>query len=255
MLKKWFVFILLVCPMWGATAQQIFMLEDDSGDMSIQQVLSNPDGFQQIDKTAIGFSDSVFWLRVDLENPTSVQQTQVIQFDFHGLELVRNYRLTEQGFQTSEAGCLVPLAQRSMGLLLPSFQEVLMPGERRSHYVRVEGSSGIDLAYSVRTLSEAYAADRRHRMIAISVLVGLTTIGLYILVSGALIRSKLHGWYSGYLALLLLTYVFESQVFQLGDRAWSGLTSILGFAVAQFLCASFSRLVNVAGRLGSLLLG
>ena len=241
MLKKWFVFILLVCPMWGATAQQIFMLEDDSGDMSIQQVLSNPDGFQQTDKTAIGFSDSVFWLRVDLENPTSVQQTQVIQFDFHGLELVRNYRLTEQGFQTSEAGCLVPLEQRSMGLLLPSFQEVLMPGERRSHYVRVEGSTGIDLAYSVRTLSEAYAADRRHRMIAISVLVGLTTIGLYILVSGALIRSKLHGWYSGYLALLLLTYVFESQVFQLGDRAWSGLTSILGFAVAQFFMREFFK--------------
>ena len=241
MLKKWFVFILLVCPVWGATAQQIFMLEDDSGDMSIQQVLSNPDGFQQTDKTAIGFSDSVFWLRVDLENPTSVQQTQVIQFDFHGLELVQNYRLAEQGFQTSEAGCLVPLAQRSMGLLLPSFQEVLMPGERRSHYVRVEGSTGIDLAYSVRTLSEAYAADRRHRMIAISVLVTLTIIGLYILVSGALIRSKLHGWYSGYLALLLLTYVFESQVFQLGDRAWSGLTSILGFAVAQFFMREFFK--------------
>lgn len=241
MLKKWFVFILLVCPMWGATAQQIFMLEDDSGEMSIQQVLTNPDGFQQTDKTAFGFSDSVFWLRVDLENPTSVQQTQVIQFDFHGLERLQNYRLTEQGFQTSEAGCLVPIEQRSMGLLLPSFQEVLMPGERRSHYVRVEGSTGIDLAYSVRTLSEAYAADRRHRTIAISVLAALAIIGLYILVSGALIRSKVHGWYSGYLALLLLTYVFESQVIQLGDRAWSGLTSILGFAVAQFFMREFFK--------------
>ena len=185
------------------------MLEDDSGDMSIQQVLSNPDGFQQTDKTAFGFSDSVFWLRIDLENPTSVQQTKVIQFNFHGLELsklsIGRARLRQV---RRVVWCL--WHRDRWDYYMPSFQEVLMPGERRSHYVRVEGSTGIDLAYSVRTLSEAYAADRRHRMIAISVLVTLTIIGLYILVSGALIRSKLHGWYSGYLALLLLTYVFES---------------------------------------------
>ena len=241
MLKKWFVFTLLVWPMWGAEAQQIFMLEDDSGELSIEQVVSDPQRFQATDKTAFGFSDSVFWLRIDLENPTSVEQTQVIQFDFYGLEQVRNYRITEQGYQTSEAGCTVPLAQRSLELLLPSFQEVLMPGERRSHYVRVEGSTGIDLAYSVRTLSEAYAADRRHQIIAIAVLVALTTIGFYILVAGALIRSKLHGWYSGYLALLLLTYIVESQVLQVGDRAWSGVTSILGFAVAQFFMREFFK--------------
>ena len=241
MLKKWFVFTLLVWPMWGAAAQQIFMLEDDSGELSIEQIISGPQRFQLTDKTAFGFSDSVFWLRIDLENPTSVEQTQVIQFDFHAPEQLRNYRITEQGFQTSEAGGLVPLAQRSLELLLPSFQEVLMPGERRSHYVRVESFTGIDLAYSVRAVSEAYAADRRHRIIAIAVLVALTTIGLYILVSGALIRSKLHGWYSGYLALLLLTYIFESQVLQLGDRTWSGMTGILGFAVAQFFMREFFK--------------
>ena len=241
MLKKWFVFTLLVWPMWGAAAQQIFVPEDDSGELSIEQIVSDPQRFQLTEKTAFGFSDSVFWLRIDLENPTSVEQTQVIQFDFYGLEQVWNYRITEQGFQRSEAGCLVPLAQRSLELLLPSFQEVLMPGEQRSHYVRVEGSTGIDLAYSVRTLSEAYAADRRHQIIAIAVLVALTTIGLYILVSGTLIRSKLHGWYSGYLALLLLTYIYESGVLQVGDRAWSGMTGILGFAVAQFFMREFFK--------------
>lgn len=241
MLKKWLVFILLAYPMWGAAAQHVLMLEDVSGDMSIEQVLSDPERFQETDKTAFGFTDSVFWLRIDLENPTTVQQTQVIQFDFHGLEQVRNYRLTEQGFQTSEAGCLVPLAQRSMGLRLPSFHEVLMPGERRSHYIRIESSTGVDLAYSIRTVPEAYSTDRRHRIIEAAVLVALTTIGLYILISGVLIGSRPHLWYSGYLILLLLTYVFDSQVLHWGDRAWSGMTGILGFVVAQFFMREFFK--------------
>lgn len=85
MLKKLFVFALLLYPTWGFAAQPLLMFEDVSGDMSIEQVLSNPQRFQQTDKTAFGFSDSVFWLRIDLENPTSVQQTKVIQFNFHGL--------------------------------------------------------------------------------------------------------------------------------------------------------------------------
>ena len=241
MLKKLFVFALLLYPMWGTAAQPVLMLEDVSGDMSIEQVLSNPQRFQQTDKTAFGFSDSVFWLRIDLENPTSVQQTKVIQFNFHGLEKVENYRLTEQGYETRQSGCLLPVSQRSMGLMLPSFSETLTPGERRSHYVRVESAAGIDLAYSVKTLPDAYSADRRHRVIATAVLIGLSTIGLYIFISGILIGSKLHGWYSGYLLLLLLTYIFESQIFHWGDRSWSGLTSILGFAVAQLFMREFFK--------------
>lgn len=55
MLKKLFVFTLLLYPMWGNAAQPVLMLEDVSGDMSIEQVLSNPQRFQQTDKTAFGF--------------------------------------------------------------------------------------------------------------------------------------------------------------------------------------------------------
>ena len=62
MLKKWLVFILLAYPMWGAAAQHVLMFEDVSGELSIEQVLSDPQRFQPTDKTAFGFSDSVFWL-------------------------------------------------------------------------------------------------------------------------------------------------------------------------------------------------
>jgi hypothetical protein len=90
-LKKLFVFALLLYPTWGSAAQPILMFEDVSGDMSIEQVLSNPQRFQQTSKTAFGFSDSVFWLRIELENPTSIQQIKIIQFDFHGLEKVESH--------------------------------------------------------------------------------------------------------------------------------------------------------------------
>lgn len=148
-MKSLVVLILSLFAIFGAAATPVLMFEDVSGELSLEQILSDPQRFQPTDRTSFGFSDSVFWLRIDLKNPTSVQQTQIIQFDFHGLEQVRNCRITERGFQSIDAGWLVSLEQRALGLLLPSFDEVLMRRERRTHYVRVESAAGIDLAYSV----------------------------------------------------------------------------------------------------------
>ena len=49
------------------------------------------DAFVQTTDTNIGFSDSAFWIRVELTNDTDERQTPVVQFDSHILLLIEAY--------------------------------------------------------------------------------------------------------------------------------------------------------------------
>ena len=65
-----------------SAADGIWVFEDTTASLSFEDVVAMPDAFVQTTNTNIGFSDSAFWIRVELTNDTNERQTQVVVFDF-----------------------------------------------------------------------------------------------------------------------------------------------------------------------------
>ena len=52
----------------GSPADGIWVFEDTTASLSFEDVVAMPDAFVQTTDTNIGFSDSAFWIRVELSN-------------------------------------------------------------------------------------------------------------------------------------------------------------------------------------------
>ena len=72
-------------------ADGIWVFEDTTSSMSFEDIVAMPDAFVQTADTNIGFSDSAFWIRVELTNDTDARQTQVVQFDSYVLPVIEAY--------------------------------------------------------------------------------------------------------------------------------------------------------------------
>ena len=86
-----------------SSADGIWVFEDTTASLSFEEVVAMPDAFVQTTNTNIGFSDSAFWIRVELRNDTDKRQTQVVQFESFTLPVIEAY---EQSRRRSISGIL-----------------------------------------------------------------------------------------------------------------------------------------------------
>ena len=106
-------------------ADGIWVFEDTTSSLSFEDVVAMPDAFVQATDTNVGFSDSAFWIRVELRNDTDERQTQVVVFDFSVLT-VSAYESTGNAALIEKSGRGVAKNERAMPTLITSFPIELM---------------------------------------------------------------------------------------------------------------------------------
>ena len=115
-----------------------------------------PGAFVQTTDTNIGFSDSAFWIRVELSNDTDERQTQVVQFNSHILPLIEAYDRSTNPSAVQYSGSSVSEHERPLPTMLPSFPVELESDRSSIQYFKIASPYEISLSYEVKALNQAY---------------------------------------------------------------------------------------------------
>lgn len=168
------------------------VLEDTSGQASIEDVssASMASAFRPLDADALnaGFSNSAFWLRVDLlyrpQDPDR-HRDWLLELAYPPLDYVDLYLPDANGRQqlTVQTGDMLPFASRQIRQNSYLFSLPLRPGEAKMIYLRVAGRGSIQVPLVLWT-AEAYLEMQPSRIyiwgLSYGVLFGLLVYNLFI---------------------------------------------------------------------------
>lgn len=240
---------------YTAGAQTLEVLEDPKGNLSIEQILASPDRFELTHQTSFGFSDSTFWLRIQLSNDRPTPSEQAIQLQaVQAPSEIYAYRPTANGIQVLRSGSQVPISERPNAHRLITLPFTLAPYSQETVYLKVRDVFQIHLGHRVVSTSLAQAYNERFVIFSTGIVGALTALLLYNLSIALFSRSRLYAYYCGLLASSLFIFAVDSRqtelVGWLADRALAyPATSLFFVASHLFLATLFKAVQNPLTRL------
>lgn len=264
-LALFWLFSALLLVTRGAQASEIWVFEDTSGSKTYDEVMANPQWFEQTSDTSRGFSDSVFWIRETLTNPFATPMTQVVQFDSLRLPLVEEYTKVESGTRLRSNGYLISLVGRPSSEHLTSFPVVVEPLSSTEVVYRIDSQFKVELGYQVLDLNAASKRGSKTLLIGAMVSSALLVLVIYNLILALLNRRLVYLLYSGFLAcssLVSIAYfrLYETLGFVMDSvylEAYSGV-ALYAFAylfLSQLFKANQTKITQRLLILGYLVLG
>ena len=208
------------------------LLEDATGAMTIEQVASGDSNplFEQskVRTPNFGYTRSVWWARVTLENATVAQHDWMLEVAYAPLDRIDLFRLEGSDFHQITVGDQFPFANRPMAYRFFLFPLRIEPGQRTTVYLRFQTEGTMRLPLNLRTPA-AQAVDMKKDMFG---------LGLYYGVMLAML---------GYNFFLLIwvrdrTYLF----YELYISGFILLMLTANGLAAQYLWPEATRLNNVA---------
>jgi signal transduction histidine kinase len=157
------------------------ILEDHSGELAIEQVSSPAYAAQfvpsQVEVPNFGYSDSVYWVRMRLDNRASQADEWMLEVDFSNTQYVDLYTpQAEGGFEARQTGVLRPLSTRE--LLYPRIVFTLDlpdPGQQM-YYLRFQSGASMTLGLTLFTEDAFWVAAGRDLMLHWLFFGGLLTL-------------------------------------------------------------------------------
>ena len=222
--------------------ESIWVFEDVTASLSIEEVASKPDAFTQVSSGDMGRSNSAFWVRVELENESGLQQTQVVQFHSHVISKVEAFRAADTQILLGESGTSVPLSDRAMPTMLPSFPVTLDPDQVSTLYFKITSDASVSLGHEVTGLNQAIAENTQFTSLRYALILSLLLFLTYNIASAIIIRQPVHWLYAGFVSLLLLAQLIELQILRLPLVVMPHLGSLTFGAGLLFLASLFCQL-------------
>jgi len=191
----------------------VLAYEDVTLSASADWVIANSDKvFSPLADSFVGQSDSAWWVRITLENPTATQINRFVIFPYQRHISVTAFRKSTTGeLVKSENGTTVPVSDRAVKTGVIAFGVVLQPEDEVELFVRITNSNALWLTFDVVGYDELL--DQELLLLAKLLFLVSTTITLLLLnLEGAIrTRSKLFFSYTGYLmfGLLLISERFS----------------------------------------------
>lgn len=223
------------------------LLEDPAGTIPVEDILSgtHDDAFRRIGDrgTSVGPTKSVWWLRLDVRNPSAVPAEWVIGFpfpltDFVDIHQVRDGRvvaLFALGDERPRSNQRVPADGFAAEMTTP-------PGARETLYVRFANRYGdaVDPYFEIAS-PDAFAVKQQHLWTLFGAFFGgAAVMFLYNALVWSSVRQPIYLWYLAYFGAAISAIVAASG---LGNRFLWTPDSPLGEAAPPFLSALALALV------------
>ena len=213
----------------GSAVDSIWVFEDTTASLSVEDVVAMPDAFVQTTDTNIGFSDSAFWIRVELTNNTNERQTQVVQFDSFTLPVIEAFN--EVGV-IAKSGYQIPQTERPISTFFPSFSVALQPNESLIRYFRVESAYEVSLGFNIRSEQENFAFNADYRALVYAMMQSLLVLLTYAVASALITKQGVYWIYSCFLSFGLIGQLAQYQLVALPKLVAALSSSIsLGFSI------------------------
>ncbi len=192
---------------------ELLGVEDPSGTQDVSQILDGP--WQPVTPAWLnrGFSPSVYWLKLDVHNPTHRFLERWLSFGVPRLEDVRFYLYHDgerEPFKVVLAGNREPLASREVPSSVSVASLLLMPGERVTVLVRVQSRSAISMEPTLWTPAAFVDAAQRGTVVLALLIGALLMVAIYTGVLGVAQRDQVFL----FLAAAIIIEILYSLSFQ-----------------------------------------
>jgi len=133
------------------------ILEDPSGELTIEQV-SSPEFDSQFIPSPVevpnyGYTDSVYWVRINLDNETSQTHEWLLKVGFANTQYVDLYSpmLEGEGFEVRQTGSMRPLSTRDMPYPKIVFNLNVPTQSQQTYYLRFQNGSSMTIPLTLWT--------------------------------------------------------------------------------------------------------
>jgi len=192
------------------------ILEDPGGELTIEQV-SSPDFDSQFIPSRVevpnyGFTDSAYWVRLIVQNETSLINYWLLEQGFANTHFVDLYSSTPdgQGFTVKQSGVLRPPDTRDISHPHIIFSLTIPPQSQQTYYLRFQNGASMTLPLTLWT-QKAFLDNALVEQIAqgmfFGVLIGLLFYNLFLLVS---LREASYL----YFVILLASLILEEATYE-----------------------------------------
>jgi hypothetical protein len=135
--------------------QYLEILEDSGGELTIEEVVAPEfDALfvpSQDEVPNYGFTDSAYWVRLPMENPTDQTVERLLEVGFANMHFVDLYIPSPNGtdFTVKQTGALRPFASRDIAHPRIVFDVAIPPESQESFYLRFENGASMTLPLSL----------------------------------------------------------------------------------------------------------
>lgn len=134
--------------------QYLWIFEDPTKELEFSQILDKT--FQPVTNTNLGYTNSAFWLRWEVENKLSHEIEIYFTFESTVIDYFYLFSLSE-GTILQSSGDWVPFYNRSLNYRNPNFKVIIAPNSKEVYYLNINSESTIPIhlkAYSRDILIE-----------------------------------------------------------------------------------------------------
>ncbi len=230
----------------------IEFLEDPKGNISINQITSENQIWEEIKSEVFnrGYSDSVWWLRFNIENPHK-SGNWLMEIAYPVIDFIDVYQISNRkGSKRFLLGDKHPFEQRPIlhrNFLVPID---LTQSESTTIYIRVKSTSAVQVPLNLWDLQSFYEQDISNNLIEGIYFGGLLIIALYNLFMFSVLRDRVYIYYVANVFFVLMFFMclhgWSYQYFWPHASQWND-TSILVF-LSLLLMSSYAfsgRLLDV----------
>lgn len=146
---------------------QVLVLEDPTQSISEATIVSGEkDGeFKQLTSPNLGFSQSVFWVKLDVTNPNSQMVRWNLLFDFPLIDEIQILGDPVPKNLLRKLGDSSPFSERNVEYRNPVFPFETLPNARAVYYLKIKSESTIPLALELWTEREFNEKINKEQMI------------------------------------------------------------------------------------------
>ena len=203
-LLVFFAFVLGVFSNFQAQANYL-VYEDPQGQVTVADIIAQQNNlFVERNDGSLGFTDSVWWLKIPIDNPSTRPSTKNILFT-HGLTgQITAYYADGQSIDVQTSGYTIPIEQRSFRHAQPVFSYTLQPYENIDVFVRIENRFVTFLDYRLVNSEDLANQLENYSQTAIAVIAALCVLLIYNIFLFFATQARVYGYYVIYLACALL---------------------------------------------------
>ena len=254
----WLLLGLLALP-----AQATLKLQESSPPLDLAghfQVLADPGGQLQLESLRdgshafstppdgalnFGYVSGAIWLRLEVESAQAEPGDWRLEINYPSLDQVQLFDVGQDGVRQSQAGDMLPLAQRSVAQRTPVFDLQLQPGEKRTLYLRAssQGSMTLDSTLFSRAQHESHSI--RGYLVHALYAGTLLALGCYNLLLFFALRERPFLYYVLFVSLFFIGILglngLGAQFLWNGGSGWTNRALPFGINAAAAVGLLFAR--------------
>ncbi|MBI5179768.1 MAG: sensor histidine kinase, partial [Nitrospinae bacterium] len=226
------------------------LLEDPGGKLGVAEVAGGDmeDKFTpgKSDIYSMGFTTSVYWLRMDIENGANETKDAVIEMPVAWFDNLKMFLpAAGGGYHILQSGDRIPFYQRSFPHRDHLFRFTMRPGERQTIYIRAEAEDAMVLPFYFWTAEAYHRHDGRINMVfgtLYGMLVALMVYNLFVYYS---VKDKSYLYYVLYIfGWLIFLFSTNGSAFEMlwpNMPYWGNRAPLFGAVVANLFAGLFTR--------------